>query len=133
MKKLIKSTHLRDNGDSTSTYSCELKRSDITMREFVDAITRSINHDHDSEFNEWWASCTITDYSTMAELASFTLYSPNLPVDVEMGGSKSTIPEILEKYGDYIVKFCRWNGGWGSGHYYIRVQKGEKMNASEAD
>jgi hypothetical protein len=123
MKSLIKATHISDNGDSTSTYGCELKRDDITVREFVDAIRRSIHDDKNRVFNEWWASCCMSlTGSTFVEAgASFYMY-PERDTDVTLDGAPSTVDDIVEKYGDCIVEKCTWNGGWGSGGYCLKIR-----------
>lgn len=126
MKNLITTKHLRDNSDETSTYDCPLKRSDITVREFVDAIKRSIHNDESRVFNEWWASCnlSLSDCLPLFPDAKFTLYpDPERETEVKMDGSPSTVAEILAKYGAFIVEQCLWNGGWGGGGYYLKIRK----------
>ena len=128
MNELLKSTNLKsENGDATSTYDCELARNNITVREFVEAVENSVNN-RGQEFNEWWAtvSMAIVGHSWFPPVVTYTIYggsSGSRLCDIELDDKPATFAEMLSHYGKYIVDSCLWNGGWGSGGYYLKIKK----------
>lgn len=128
MSELLKSTRLKsENGDATSTYDCELARDNITVREFVEAVENSVNG-RGQKFNEWWATVSMSiGQQKYPACARYTIYgdsSGSRFLDIKLNGtSDATIDNILYRYGKYIVDSCQWNGGWGSGGYYLKIKK----------
>lgn len=128
MTSLIKRRDLlSSNGDATETYFCQLSRNDITVKEFAEAIENSVNG-HGQAFREYWAvvSMSLKGQPALPAVAYYVVYG-NLPGtrfrDIELDGEPSTIEDLLKKYGDYIVSFCNWNGGWSMGGYYLKIQE----------
>lgn len=130
MNELLKSTSLKSaNGDATFTYNCELARYNITVREFVEAVKNSVNN-CGQMFKEWWAvvSMSIIGQYRFPACAEYTIYgntSDNCFRDISLNGTPATIDDILSHYGEYIINSCQWNGGWGSGGYYLKIKKEE--------
>ena len=131
MNSILKSVVLlRENGDATSTYDCILSRDDTPVKEFIEAVANSVNRSG-QKFNEWWASVSMSlvGEDTFPSCAYYVITGDkpeNIVRDVELDGNPSTIEDILAKYGDYIVCECKWNGGWGSGGYYIKISESAK-------
>ena len=130
MNELLKSTSLKsENGDATSTYDCELARDNITVREFVEAVENSVNG-RGQKFNEWWVtvSMSIVGQQKYPACARYTIYggpSGSSFQDIVLNDTpNATIDNILNHYGKYIVDSCQWNGGWGSGGYYLKIKEG---------
>lgn len=126
MNELLKSTNLKsENGDATSTYDCELARDNITVREFVEAVENSVNR-RGQKFNEWWATVSMSiGQQKYPACARYTIYgdpSGSRFHDIELNGTPDAIiDDILYHYGKYIVDSCQWNGGYGSGGYYLKL------------
>lgn len=127
MNRIIASIeHRSSNGDETTTYDCTLARGDVTVREFVEAVANSINS-RGQKFHEWWAvvSMSLKGHDALPPCADYAIYSGesgNVVRSAELDGQPSTVNDILAKYGEYIVCSCRWNGGWGSGGYSIKIE-----------
>lgn len=128
MKHLITSKEfLSSNGDATETFRCRLTRDNISVREFVNAIGNSVDG-KGAVFRESWAviSMSIEGRPVFPAVAYYIIYG-NLPKhkfrDIELEGQPSTLEDILDKYGNYIVSTCKWNGGWGMGGYYLQIRE----------
>ena len=140
MRSLIKTTGHEDIGDGTEVFSCKLLRNDITVREFIEKVEKSMKYsshqtpEDTSVFVEYWGMV----YLNIGSINSY-VHEVQLRIDgngpkaaaayseCEIKGKPSSLPSILDKYGDAKVKGCRWDGGWGRGDYTLLIDPPKEL------
>lgn len=134
MRSLIKTAGHENIGDGTEVFSCKLLRNDITVREFIEKVEQSMKYsnrpvpENTAVFVEYWGMV----YLNIGSINSY-VHEAQLRIDgngpkaaaayseCEIKGKPSSLPSILDKYGDAKVKGCRWDGGWGRGDYTLLI------------
>lgn len=149
MKNLIKSSKLAsgvDEAKCANYYACELTRDDITVREFLEAVKRSVSEgrkgvkDGGSHFfDEIRAEVKLTtDAFTAHTLDASVKFKDESSADYYVSDGHGemadvTAEQFAERFGSYFVSVCYWFAGLGSPNYYLRVRKpGECAGMSDA-
>jgi hypothetical protein len=123
-----------------------LTRDDITVREFLEAVKRSVSEgrkgvkDGGSHFfEEIRAEVKLTtDAFTAHTLDASAKFKDESSADYFVSDGHGEIADVTaeqfaERFGSYFVSVCYWFAGLGSPQYYLRVRRpGEGAGMSDA-